>query len=81
MAYSNVLDPTQMTPTQRHCEVAAILSQGLIRTCGCHHPAPPKKGSKQPLTCPRSEAFIQTPHPESARPSAMSCWLNTKEFE
>ena len=31
MAYSNVLDPTRMTPTQRHCEVAAILAQGLIR--------------------------------------------------
>lgn len=31
MAYSNVLDPNRMTTTQRHCEVAAILAQGLIR--------------------------------------------------
>ena len=31
MAYSNVLDPTRMTTAQRHCEVAAILAQGLIR--------------------------------------------------
>ena len=31
MAYSNVLDPTRMTTTKRHCEVAAILAQGLIR--------------------------------------------------
>jgi hypothetical protein len=31
MAYSNVLDPTRMTPTQRHCEVAAILAQGIVR--------------------------------------------------
>ena len=31
MAYSNVLDPTRMTTTQRHCEVAAILAHGLIR--------------------------------------------------
>ena len=31
MAYSNVLDPTRMTTTQRHCEVAAILAQGLVR--------------------------------------------------
>ena len=31
MAYSNVLDPTQMTTAQRRCEVAAILARGLIR--------------------------------------------------
>ncbi len=80
MAYSNALDPTRMTPTQRHCEVAAILAQGLIRL-RIPSPGVTEKGAQTALTCPHSEAFIQTPHPESARPSAMSCWLNTKEFE
>ena len=38
MSYSNVLDPTRMSTKQRHCEVAAILAQGLIRL----RTAPPK---------------------------------------
>jgi hypothetical protein len=31
MAYSNVLDPTAITASQRRCEVASILALGLVR--------------------------------------------------
>lgn len=48
MAYSNVFDPTQMTAAQRRCEVASILTRGLIRL-RTTPPAPVEKRAETQL--------------------------------
>jgi len=48
MAFTNVIDPTQMTIQQRRVEVASILALGLIRLRTAPEPATQEK-EKKPL--------------------------------